>query len=70
MAVVKTTIDDTCYDITQHWTSESIEEMRAEFYNIERNYPTSGYGTCLYGEKLDPTGMLWHAEFYRSKSCD
>lgn len=68
--LTKINVRNTEFSITQHWTAEELDEMTVEFERIERNYPTPGYGTSLYDVRLDPTGLLWHGTFYRSKSCD
>ena len=68
--VVKTKTGFSSYSVEEHWTSESKDAILQEFERIERNYPLQGYGTSLYNLREDPTGLLWHAEFYRYTSCD
>lgn len=70
MSVVRTPITGYSSMIREHWTAETETEIRALYEQIERNYPTQGYGTMLMQVREDPTGLLWHAEFSRFTSCD
>jgi len=56
--------------LSEHWVSETEQEIQSLYTEIERNYPIQGYGTRIYGIKQDATSLLWHAEFSRLLSCD
>jgi len=70
MSVVRTPVNDYRSIIKEHWTAETESELRDLYAQIERSYPTQGYGTMIHNVRQDPTGMLWHAEFSRFASCD
>lgn len=70
MSVVRVSKGSSSSSVREHWTSESKEEIMELFSNEQKNYPTQGYGTILYNVQLDPTGLLYHAEFSRFNSCD
>ena len=56
--------------VREHWTADTREELMVTFTDVERNYPTQGYGTTMSNVHQDPTGLLWHADFSRFNSCD
>jgi hypothetical protein len=70
MSVVRNRLPGSTGSITEHWTSESPQAIQDLFQQEVTNYPTGGYGTMLTGIHADPTGLLWHARFYRMASCD
>ena len=70
MSVTRIQTSNSSGMLKEHWVSESEQELQSLYTEIERNYPIQGYGTAIYDIKQDPTGLLWHAEFSRSKSCD
>lgn len=70
MSVTRIPVNNYRSIISEHWTAETESELRELFAQVERNYPTPGYGTMIYDVRPDPTGLLWHAEFSRGASCD
>lgn len=65
MSVVRNNFGSTLTVIKEHWTSSSKEELLTLFEEVEKTYPNANYGTSLYNIRRDPTGLIWHAEFYR-----
>lgn len=70
MSLTKVNTGTGPYSINEHWTATTEGELQTEFFYQCRQYHPAGYGTSLRNVKQDPTGLLWHAEFYRSLSCD
>ena len=70
MTVVRIRTSATHRSVNEHWTSSNREAIDQEFASEQRAYPTGGYGISIRDVRQDPTGLLWHAEFYRMTSCD
>ena len=70
MTVVRIKIRSDDRRLVERWTAPSQGQIQAEFDLEQSAFPTAGYGTSIYNLKEDPTGLLWHAEFTRMKSCD
>jgi len=70
MTVVRITTHKTNSGINEHWTAVSKELLNTEFAKELANFPEFGYGTSMTNVRMDPTGMLYHADFYRQLSCD
>ena len=70
MTVVRIKIRSDDRRLVERWTAPSQSQIQAEFSSEQGAFPTAGYGTAIYNLKEDPTGLLWHAEFTRMKSCD
>ena len=65
MTVVRIRKQTTERAVNEHWTAPNREAIEIEFAREIMNYPSRGYATSLTGLRKDPTGLLWHAEFYR-----
>ena len=70
MTVVRIRKQTTERSVNEHWTSPDREAIDQEFAREQQAYPTGGYGTSIRDVRQDPTGLLWHAEFYRMTGCD
>lgn len=70
MKVIRNKIAGSTSSITEQWTSVSPQAIQDLFHRELTNYPERGYGTMLTNVHADPTGLIWHARFYRMTSCD
>jgi len=70
MSVVKTTVrNGDRSGLEQHWTANSLAELEEAYRDEQVIYPFSMFGTMLYGMRADPTGLLYHATFWRSRNA-